>query len=118
MSGEPQVFNKQHLADSLGLDDTELLAEILVTFLDDMPDQLVTLETALAQSEWELVERIAHTIKGASATIGAEQMRDAAWNIESPFKHHISDPDLPSKLEVLKNLFITTQATINPLVGR
>ena len=78
---ETRVFDPAVLLDLLG-GDAASVAEILAEFLDDVPRQLRALGTALDQGDLEAVRRQAHTVKGASANVGAQALREAAYDVE------------------------------------
>jgi len=66
--------------------DEEMAREILDGFMEDMPDQIAALKEALEAGDSPLAERLAHTIKGASANVGAEELRNAALQMEEAAK--------------------------------
>ena len=78
---ETLVFDPAVLLDLLD-GDAASVAEILAEFLDDVPRQLRALGTALDQGDLDAVRRQAHTIKGASANVGAQALREAAYDVE------------------------------------
>lgn len=75
------VFNKQQLMTMSG-DDEELAAQVAGIFLDDIPKQLAALEEAIADGDLKTAERVAHSIKGASATLGGEALRTISYDGE------------------------------------
>ena len=81
VSGVPPAFDPSVLAGLLG-DDPEAVAEIVGEYVADAPRQLVRLREALAAGDTDQVRRLAHTLKGASANIGAEGARAAALALE------------------------------------
>ena len=83
-TGEP-VFNRKELLDRLDGDE-ELLREIIEVFLKDIPLQMEKLKAALPNGEAAVVQRQAHTMKGAAANINAELMRQGAWEVEMAAK--------------------------------
>ena len=62
--------------------DEDLAAEIHRAFLGDLPRQLRMLEDLVDRGEAEEAGLRAHTIKGAAANVGAEALREAAWEME------------------------------------
>ena len=78
---DKSVFDMEKLLDST-CDDKELVAQVAGVFLADIPVQLVDLEKALATGDAKTAERVAHSIKGASATVGGESLRDIAFDCE------------------------------------
>ena len=61
----------QGLRELGGEDDPGLLLELVQLFLSDAPQRMREIESGLAQGDWKLLERAAHTLKSASANIGA-----------------------------------------------
>lgn len=64
------------------MDDWDLCVEVLGDFLDDLPVQLEGLVQAIAQGDLPEAAHRAHTIKGASASVSAERLREAASALE------------------------------------
>jgi len=79
------IFDKEGALKRL-MGDEDLVAEILTAYLGDMPGQLSSLETALENKDMEAVRRIGHTVKGASANIGAIKVSDIAFAVEKAGK--------------------------------
>ncbi|HLL41163.1 MAG TPA: Hpt domain-containing protein, partial [Rubrobacteraceae bacterium] len=52
----------------------DILNELIELFLADVPSQLVVLKDTLEAGDAHSVERIAHTLKGSSANMGAARM--------------------------------------------
>lgn len=63
--------------------DLSFMKEILRDYLGEMDNHLQGLGVSLPLGELELVMRGAHTIKGASANVGAIRVRDTAARLES-----------------------------------
>ena len=80
-AGEPPVFDEAVLL-SLLRGDREAAAEITAEFLKDAPLQVAALQDALAAGDAALARRQAHTLKGASANVGAEALRAVAYSAE------------------------------------
>ena len=66
--------------------DKKLYDEIIDVFLNDMPLQFQKLKKALDENDPVILERQGHTIKSASANIGAEVLSEIAGEIESAAK--------------------------------
>lgn len=81
MSDERQILNKAEALDRVG-DDQELYNEILSLYLEDSPAQLSILQDGLDSLDIALVERQAHSLKSASANIGAEFLENLAQEME------------------------------------
>jgi two-component system, sensor histidine kinase and response regulator len=81
--GEPppkvgaSVFDSAALSNRL-MGDPALVERILRGFLGDIPGRLRDLQAARQGGELALVERLAHTVKGAAANVGAMALSAAA----------------------------------------
>ena len=60
-----------------------LYGKLLAKFLEDYSDITVQLRTALDDGDGERALRLAHTVKGVSANLGMERLREAAEEMES-----------------------------------
>jgi PAS domain S-box-containing protein len=79
------VFDREGLRSRL-LGKDELVASVIRTFLDDIPHQLASVSAALMARNADAVRRSLHSIKGASATVGALALRDLACRLETSAK--------------------------------
>lgn len=80
MSDTP-IFNMEQLLNYTA-EDRDLAGEVVLVFLSDIPNQLTSLQAALDTGDAKTAERVAHSVKGASATVGAEVMRKMAFECE------------------------------------
>ncbi len=78
----PLVWNRAFLLRRLD-GDKELTDRIAGEFLEDALVKMAGLFEALAAGDAGLAERRAHTLKGSAGSVGAEALRDAAFEIES-----------------------------------
>ena len=79
--------------DELTGGDTELAATILVDYVDSLGTDLAALGAALADASADDLRRHAHRIKGASRTVGAEQVATLAARLEAAASAGIDDWD-------------------------
>jgi len=77
----PAVFDEGALVERL-MGDRTLARTIVRGFLDDMPKQLAALRSHLSGGDTAAVQRQAHSIKGAAATVGGNTLRQAALEME------------------------------------
>ena len=63
-------------------DDEEMLAELLVLFRDSSASDLARINEGLAKEDPIAVADAAHSIKGASASLGVEGVRKVAAELE------------------------------------
>jgi two-component system, sensor histidine kinase and response regulator len=105
------VFDSTGLIDRL-LGDKNLAAEILDGFLADVPHQLEALKEALDNGDARMIRQQAHSLKGASANVGAMALEKIACQIElaGKGKDLIKAGFLISELD---NQFETLQKSLN-----
>ncbi len=65
-----------------GDDDPGLLLEVIGMFLDDAPTRIEEIRQGLASGDIKLLERAAHSLKSASANVGAMQLSNVCMRIE------------------------------------
>ncbi len=81
----PSIWDKAGMLRRL-MDDEDLARTVISGFLGDIPQQIVLLKNSLEANDAPLSDRIAHTIKGASANVGGERLRAVAFEIEKDSK--------------------------------
>jgi PAS domain S-box-containing protein len=84
---EPPVFDKTGFLSRV-MDDEELMQVIITAFLEDAPRQLASLGTMLENGDLTAASRAAHSLKGASANVGGERVRQAAALVETAIKNN------------------------------
>ena len=62
--------------------DPSLLGQICIAFLEDSAKRILALREAANGTDFKLLRRTAHAVKGASASIGAQGMSDLAQQLE------------------------------------
>jgi PAS domain S-box-containing protein len=81
IASEKDVFDRAGFLDRL-MGDEDLANEIFSEFLEDVPRKLITLKEALGKGDAPSVQIEAHTLKGASANVGALALQEMAYQIE------------------------------------
>lgn len=76
------VFDSRSLLNAT-CDDRDLAGQVVEVFLADIPEQFAALASALGAGDAKSAERVSHSIKGASATVGGERMRGIAFECET-----------------------------------
>jgi HPt (histidine-containing phosphotransfer) domain-containing protein len=71
----------ESLMDSVG-GDAEFMAELIDTYVADAPEQLEALNASLAAGDAEGLVRPAHTLKSASASLGALGLAERCRQLE------------------------------------
>ena len=77
---DPEVIAS--LVELGGEDEPDLIVELIDLFLEDADSRILALEEAVKVRDWDQVAKIAHTLKGASATIGAVRFSSACRAVE------------------------------------
>jgi len=123
---QPQVFQNHHVdtavspaADSAIFDHFSLLALVdgdraLATalvngFLTDMPERITELEETFAAGDYPAAALLAHSIKGAAATIAAGALKEVAAATE----HQLRDGDLEEASSGVKKMLQQLQLLRN-----
>jgi HPt (histidine-containing phosphotransfer) domain-containing protein len=74
-----------------GDDDPGLLVEVIGMFLEDAPTRIREIEQGLSTGDLKLLERAAHSLKSASANVGAMQLSQVCKRIEDIARRSTSD---------------------------
>jgi HPt (histidine-containing phosphotransfer) domain-containing protein len=82
----------QGLRELGGEDDPGLLLELVQLFLSDAPQRMREIEYGLEQGDWKLLERAAHTLKSASANIGALGLSAICKELEASARQREAGP--------------------------
>ncbi len=80
-SVDPSIFDRAAAMDRVG-EDLELLIELAGMFLEDCPDILKQIETAVTAGDSQALKSSAHMLKGAVGNFSAKQAFDAAYTLE------------------------------------
>ncbi len=107
---EKPIFNFEHF-ESMSGEDKEFQLDLLVSYFDDVEDRMNKLIESINSNDSAKVIAEAHTIKGASYSVGATKVGDEAYAIEISGKHN----DLinaKSRIESLKKAIEETRDTL------
>jgi len=82
-------------------DNAALFKKLLMDFYADHGNDIDTLREAISAGNDETAQRLAHTIKGISGTLGAGEMQQQAMQLETAIQEGLGDEysDLINKLE-------------------
>jgi two-component system, sensor histidine kinase and response regulator len=99
----PTVLERGHLEHLDGLQDEEdpdFMAELIGLFLEETPVRLQEIETSWSRRDLAAVRSIAHTLKGACASLGARELQDLAARLEDRARREVKSevPDLVQSL--------------------
>jgi len=93
--------------------------ELLGRFLEMHGDDMVRLEASLADGDYATAARLAHTLKGTGATLGADQLAMLAGHLESALrigeKEGIPLDDIRPDLDAIRHELKTLAEALAPL---
>jgi two-component system, sensor histidine kinase and response regulator len=81
MSDERPVFDRDAFDRQLG-GDAALAQEVLQMFIEDCPQRLADIRTAVEQGNADALRTAAHTLKGSAGYLAAAHVTDAAVLLE------------------------------------
>jgi HPt (histidine-containing phosphotransfer) domain-containing protein len=96
-----EIFDREDFRRRLDGDE-ELMQELLDLFLADTPGRLEDLAEAMGQDDWELLHRLAHTLKGSAANLGARQLSGVAAALEALAKEGRGGTEAEARLTELR----------------
>jgi HPt (histidine-containing phosphotransfer) domain-containing protein len=82
MDTQSPLFNRPSALERLEGDE-ELLREIIGIFLEDAPRLFLALKQARTERDQKTSERQAHSLKGASANVGATALQEISLTAEN-----------------------------------
>lgn len=97
---ETSVFNQQELV-SRCLGNWELVDRILTKFLSRFEEDFAEMSRAIAVGDAQAIVRVAHRLKGSSATTAAIRIRDSATHIEDLASEGML-AEIPDRLQELR----------------
>ena len=83
---QPDVLDPSQVEDLRGIDGGAMLARLVNMYLTKTPDRIKLLREHVAARNFTEVSREAHTLKGASGSIGAARVADTCAQIEQARK--------------------------------
>jgi HPt (histidine-containing phosphotransfer) domain-containing protein len=81
----------------------DFIDELIDAFLDDTPDMISNMETALGNQDTDSLRRNAHSLKSNANTFGAVQLGLLAREIE--FMARQNNLELGNRLQALKDAY-------------
>jgi two-component system, sensor histidine kinase and response regulator len=91
-----------------------LYLSILGKFIKTERDSLDRTRAALTANDWETAERLAHSLKGLAAQIGARPLRDVAEALQFAIRRHDPPDAITSHLDLAGNLLTRLIYAIEP----
>lgn len=90
--------------------DQDFISSVISVFLEEVPEDLIGLEAALEEANYEQVYQLAHKIKPNVDLLGMEQSRAIALEIETLGKSE-------ANMSKIKNLFPGLKKDIEQVVS-
>ena len=84
--------------------DQELLSEMVNLFVEDAPNLLAAMREALQKGDMPVLERSAHSLKGAASNLSAQPAAAAAFQLEKDAKQTNAEAAKASLLAVEKEM--------------
>lgn len=82
--------------------DQDFINSVISVFLEEVPQDLESLEAAIANMDYENVYKLAHKIKPNVDLLGMEQSRATALEIETLGKSSANSEEIEQKFPLLK----------------
>ena len=110
---EPQkIFDINHL-DKMSLGNKEFRSELIQTYLQDLTKRKVKLDDFIKERMFEKVAKEAHTLKGASFSVGATKLGELAFAIEKAAKNDDLAEIVNFRNQFVKNMELTREFLSN-----
>jgi two-component system sensor histidine kinase/response regulator len=91
----------------------KLYQKLLRQFADQQGSSISLISDALAAKDEELAERLAHTLKGVAANLGAGSVRDEASGLEKLVREKAAAPEITASLEKLAAVLAPMLSSLN-----
>jgi HPt (histidine-containing phosphotransfer) domain-containing protein len=96
----------QNLQESLA----DGLCDVIESFLDDVPKQIMEMRLAYQQGAWVDLQRIAHSMKSSSGIFGAQALVDLCRDIEAEAR--LESPAVEGLIQEFENGFKEVQPVL------
>ncbi|QJT09078.1 response regulator [Oceanidesulfovibrio marinus] len=93
--------------------DMEFLVLLYTTFTSDLEERLAKFERALAEGNTAALQKYAHSLKGASATIDAPGLHESSFALEMAAKEGKDDAELRKAFESVRSELERVTKAIN-----
>jgi HPt (histidine-containing phosphotransfer) domain-containing protein len=103
----------QELKSTLGSD---FMHELIDTYCEETPGLLAQLRQAHSQNDAETFQRVAHSIKSSSASLGANELAAQARQLEAFGRDHTLQ-NVDQKLDALDAMYTQVAIALKELAG-
>ena len=115
LQNEPVIFDYERLK-KVSMDDAEFEEELLISFIEDINNKLDKMTELVNLKDMEKILKLAHTIKGASYSVGAQQLGDEAFAIEISCKSNDYE-SVFERMDKLRKAVFDTRSEIKKILG-
>ena len=105
-----------NVLEKMSLGDKEFQTDLLNSYILDITERYIRLDKFVAEEKLEKIISEAHTIKGASYSVGAKKVGDEAFGIELSGKNN-DMANLNQRMHNLKNAIDETKITLKDFIG-
>ncbi len=96
--------------------DKDIFKGILIKFLGSNKDTMGKIRAAFESEDWESLMQSAHSLKGSSANIGANDLQEAAYELEKASKDGVVKPPALFLIEKVEAALKQVQESLQSLV--
>ena len=97
------VINKATFEELKQMSGEDFITELIDAFLDDAPNMLANMQSALDAKDVESFRRNAHSLKSNANTFGASELGELAKELEQMGKDN--DLEIGNRLEVINEAY-------------
>ena len=97
-------------------DGPDRVGQVIARFLEESEERLATIHAAVTDHDPGALEAAAHALKGAAGTVGANELRDVAWELER-LAHHCSADEIQGHLAELTSAWARAKLVFENLRG-
>jgi histidine phosphotransfer protein HptB len=99
------------------LGDDPDLSDLVVLFVEEMPDRVANILDLYKRSEWDELRRSAHQIKGAAGSYGFGAITPSAGKLEYAIRDHEPEENIRMAVEDLVTMCNRACAGTRPAAG-
>ncbi len=115
LQNEPVIFDYERLK-KVSMGDVEFEEELLTSFIEDINNKLDKMTELVNSKDMVMIMELAHTIKGASYSVGAQQIGDEVLAIEISCKSNDYE-SVFERMDKLRTAVSNTRSEIKKILG-
>lgn len=95
-------LNLSYLESLIG-DDTETMAVIFSTLLEEVPEEITKMENLITNQDWHTFHEVTHKFKSTLAYLGNDEIFDANQDMMMNARNMENLDKIPALFEIVKN---------------